>query len=94
MNGGHSFLLGRPDGEETTRHPPQPQSDLEEVSHGGVAGEELTTEPDQQAGGECKAQGRKAIEKPGRSRVHIREMETLVSNHKNFNSQGKQLDGA
>lgn len=60
----------------------------------GWLAEDLTTEPDQQAGGEYKVQDRKAIDKPGRSRVHIWEMETLASNHINFNSQGKQLDGA
>lgn len=59
----------------------------------GWLAEDLTAEPDLQAGGECKVQGRKAIEKPGLSRVHIWEVETLASNHNNCNSQGKQLGG-
>lgn len=37
MNEDHGFLLGQPDGEETNHRPPRPQSDQEEVSHGGVA---------------------------------------------------------
>lgn len=55
---------------------------------------DLMAEPDQQAEGECKVQGRKVVEKPGFSQVHVWEVETLAYNHNNFNSQGKQLDGA
>ena len=79
VNRSHSFLLGQPSGEESSFQPSWPQRDGEEVSRGwaGLA-DTFTIEQGQQAGGDCKVQGRKAIEKPGFCRVHEWEVETLV----------------
>lgn len=59
------LLLGQPEGEEISHQPPQPQSDLEEVSHGGEA--------DRGPHGRARSAGRKSVRfkagKPLRSQV-------------------------